>query len=149
MPERDRQIEKERGREEGRKSEFGFLMPLLASKHSQTDHVQRVHFTLRLCKTRPGDDTGMADCDPKRSRGITWYCIIQYDLIRRCKFQKILSLLSSSFSFDDTPGSLVSPTRASNVHFQSNPIPTPGFFPSFSVLENTVFLLSLSLFLFF
>lgn len=29
MPERDRQIEKERGREEGRKSEFGFLMPLL------------------------------------------------------------------------------------------------------------------------
>lgn len=71
MPERDRQIEKERGREEGRKSEFGFLMPLLASKHSQTDHVQRVHFTLRLCKTRPGDDTGMADCDPKRSRGIT------------------------------------------------------------------------------
>lgn len=148
MPERDRQIEKERGREEGREEKWVRLSnaspPLLASKHSQTDHVQRVHFTLRLCKTRPGDDTGMADCDPKRSRGITWYCIIQYDLIRRCKFQKILSLLSSSFSFDDTPGSLVSPTRASNVHFQSNPIPTPGFFPSFSVLENTVFLLSLS-----
>ena len=39
MPERDRQIEKERGREEGRKSEFGFLMPLLASKHSQTDNA--------------------------------------------------------------------------------------------------------------
>lgn len=108
MPERDRQIEKERGREEGREEKWVRLSnaspPLLASKHSQTDHVQRVHFTLRLCKTRPGDDTGMADCDPKRSRGITWYCIIQYDLIRRCKFQKILSL------------SLPSPSMTHPVH---------------------------------
>lgn len=53
-------------------------------------------FHAPFMQTEPGHDD---DSDPERSRGITWYCIIQYDLIRRCKFQKI----SRRFG-DDTAG---------------------------------------------